>query len=63
MSSTTDKMTGVGNQIAGKAKQAAGDLAGDAKLRQEGLAQERTGHLQQAVGDAKDKVKSVIDKA
>jgi uncharacterized protein YjbJ (UPF0337 family) len=38
---------GIMDKITGRAKQAAGDLAGDEKLREEGLAEERK-------GDAKD---------
>jgi uncharacterized protein YjbJ (UPF0337 family) len=63
MSSTTDKIEGIGNQIAGRAKQAAGDLAGKPSLRQEGLAQENVGVAQNAIGDAKAAVKKVIDNA
>ncbi len=61
MSSTTDKIEGVGNQIAGRVKQAAGDIAGNPALRQEGLAQEGTGVAQKAIGDAKAAIKKVID--
>ena len=38
---------GIGDKITGRVKQAAGDLAGDEKLREEGVAEERK-------GDAKD---------
>jgi uncharacterized protein YjbJ (UPF0337 family) len=43
MSSTAVKISGVGNEIAGKTKQAAGKAMGDSKLRVEGAAQEAKG--------------------
>ena len=63
MSSTSDKIEGIGNQVAGRVKQAAGDIAGKPELRQEGIAQENVGVAQKAIGDAKAAVKNVIDKA
>jgi uncharacterized protein YjbJ (UPF0337 family) len=62
MSSTSDKIEGIGNQVAGRVKQAAGDLANKPELRQEGIGQENLGIAQKAVGDAKDTVKKIIDK-
>jgi uncharacterized protein YjbJ (UPF0337 family) len=62
MSSTTDKIKGYANEAAGKAKQAAGDLIDDPKLRREGVAQEAKGDMQKAVGKAKDAVKKVVDR-
>jgi uncharacterized protein YjbJ (UPF0337 family) len=61
MSSTTDKIKGYANEVAGKAKQAAGDVTDDPKLRREGVAQEAKGDLQKAVGKAKDAVKKTVD--
>lgn len=63
MSSTTDKIAGVSNEIAGKAKQAVAKTLGDDKLRAEGVNQEAKGDAQKAAGDVKDAVKKVIDKA
>ncbi|WP_296709565.1 CsbD family protein [Rhodoblastus sp.] len=61
MSSTTDKIRGFANQIAGKAKKAVGNAADDDKLRVEGAAQEAKGEVQQASGEAKDAIKKFID--
>jgi uncharacterized protein YjbJ (UPF0337 family) len=40
MSSTPDKISGIADQAVGKVKEAAGKLAGDAKLQAEGAAQQ-----------------------
>lgn len=63
MSSTTDKLSGVANEIAGKTKQAVAKSLGDDKLRAEGVNQEAKGDVQKAVGDVKDVAKKIIDKA
>jgi uncharacterized protein YjbJ (UPF0337 family) len=63
MSSTTDKIEGVANEIAGKTKQAAGKSFGDHKLRADGVDQEAKGDAQKAAGDFKDTVKKLIDNA
>ena len=62
MSSTEDKSKGMANEVGGKIKQAAGKLLGDDQTHAEGVAQETKGKGQQAVGDAKDAVKSAIDR-
>lgn len=62
MGSMSEKISGVGNQIAGKAKQAAGEVSGNDRLRAEGKGQEVKGKLQKASGDAKDAVKSAVDR-
>lgn len=56
MSSTDDKVTGVGNDAVGKVKQAAGDLTGNENLKAEGEVQEVKGDAQKALGNAKDAV-------
>jgi uncharacterized protein YjbJ (UPF0337 family) len=43
MGSTTDKVTGVANQGAGKVKEAAGKVTGSTDLEAEGLAQQAKG--------------------
>ena len=43
---------GITDKIAGRAKQAAGDLAGDEKLRQEGVAQEHKGDAKEEAAKA-----------
>lgn len=62
MSELTDKAKGIANELAGKAKQAVGRDGRDPDLAAEGAGQEARGHVQQAVGSAKGKVKDVIDK-
>jgi uncharacterized protein YjbJ (UPF0337 family) len=56
---------GIQDKITGRIKQAAGDLAGDEKLRAEGLAEERKGEakeeLEQARADADAKAHEVAD--
>ena len=47
---------GLFHKVTGKAKQAAGDVAGDASLRREGKQEERK-------GDAKDELARTQDKA
>lgn len=62
MSSTTDKIKGVANEVAGKAKQATGDVTGSGKLKAEGLAQQAKGEAQKSVGQAKDAVADFVKK-
>lgn len=62
MSSTTDKISGAANEVAGKTKKAVGKAMDDSELRVKGAAQEAKGKAQKATGDAKDAVKNVVDK-
>nr|WP_019366552.1 CsbD family protein [Pseudomonas luteola] len=57
MSSTTDKIKGTANEVAGKAKQGVGEAIDNQSLRNEGDTQEIKGKGQKAVGDVKDGVK------
>ena len=43
---------GITDKITGRVKQAAGDLAGDEKLREEGLAEERKGDAKEEAAKA-----------
>jgi uncharacterized protein YjbJ (UPF0337 family) len=63
MSSTSDKIKGMANEAAGNLKQAAGKVVGNDRMRAEGIAQERKGEAQRAIGKGKDAVKNLIDKA
>ncbi|WP_460144926.1 CsbD family protein [Pseudomonas sp. S2_A02] len=63
MSSTGDKVKGMANEAAGNVKQGVGKATGNERLRSEGVAQERKGENQQAIGKAKDALKKGIDKA
>jgi uncharacterized protein YjbJ (UPF0337 family) len=63
MGSTTDKVSGLANEAAGKAKQGIGNVVGSDKLKTEGAAQEAKGDAQKATGDAKAAVKSAANQA
>jgi uncharacterized protein YjbJ (UPF0337 family) len=56
-------MSGEMDQMKGRVKQAAGDLADDDDLKQEGKRDEAAGKLKDKVDDVKDKVDDVIDRA
>ncbi|BBC78833.1 hypothetical protein HK27_13880 [Acetobacter orientalis] len=62
MSSISDKVKGAANQVAGKIKEETGKLTDNERLEAEGAAQTLKGKVQGAVGDAKDAIKSGIDK-
>jgi uncharacterized protein YjbJ (UPF0337 family) len=52
-----DRIEGAANQAKGTAKEAAGNLMGDAKLKAEGAADKAKGKVQNAIGGAKDAVR------
>jgi uncharacterized protein YjbJ (UPF0337 family) len=62
MGSTSDKISGKMNEIAGKTKQAVGKATGDNEMRAKGAVQEGKGKTQTAVGKAKDTVKNAVDR-
>jgi uncharacterized protein YjbJ (UPF0337 family) len=62
MGSTADKIKGVANEAAGKAKQGVGEAVGSDQMQGEGAAQEIKGKGQKAVGDAKQAAKDVANK-
>lgn len=45
----------------GKVKEAAGDLTGDRRLKDEGKVDRASGSVKDKVGDAADKVKDVVN--
>jgi len=53
----TNRVEGVGHQIKGAVKEAAGKVTGDAKLQAEGTAEKLGGKAQNAVGGAADAVR------
>lgn len=53
---------GLGNQVAGNAKEAAGKLTGNKKLEAEGRVQELKGDAQRAAGKVEHEVKKAADK-
>jgi len=56
MGELNDKTKGLGNEIAGNIKQAAGKASGNERLQAEGIAQERHGEGQ----NLKGKIKGMI---
>ncbi|HZF74374.1 MAG TPA: CsbD family protein [Acetobacteraceae bacterium] len=56
-----DRAKGIGNQIKGNIKEAAGKLTGDKKTQAEGHADQAKGKVQNTVGSAKDSVRDAID--
>ncbi len=57
-----DQVQGRAEDIKGKAKEAVGKAVGNDKLTTEGQLDQAAGKTQAKVGDAKEKVKDVIDK-
>lgn len=49
-----DRIEGIKKKVSGSAKEAAGKLTGDAKLKAEGKAEKFAGKVQNAVGGLKD---------
>jgi uncharacterized protein YjbJ (UPF0337 family) len=52
-----DRSAGIGHQVKGSVKEAAGKVTGDKKLQAEGKAEKLGGKVQNAVGGAKDSVR------
>lgn len=50
------------DQAKGKIKEAAGDLTGNEKLKNEGKADQAAGDVKEFVSDVADKVDEVVDK-
>ena len=50
----TDQLNGTGRDIAGQAKDVAGQVTNNDSLRQEGIVDQISGQAQKAVGTAKD---------
>lgn len=53
MGELNDRAKGLGNEIVGNLKQAAGKISGDHRLQAEGIAQERKGEGQNLKGKVK----------
>ena len=56
-----DEIDGKGEQIKGKVKKGLGDLTGDEKLRDEGVADEAGGDVQEGFGRGRRKVGEAIE--
>jgi uncharacterized protein YjbJ (UPF0337 family) len=52
-----DRVKGSATNMGGKAKEAAGNLTGDSKLKSEGKMDQAKGKVQNAVGGIKDAIK------
>ena len=52
-----DRSAGIGHQVKGAVKEAAGKVTGDKKLEAEGKGEKIGGKVQNAVGGAKDTVR------
>ncbi|GJD65391.1 CsbD family protein [Methylobacterium frigidaeris] len=52
-----DRVEGSATNLGGKVKEGAGNLAGDEKLKKEGIADQVKGKVQNAVGGIKDALK------
>ncbi|MDB5824201.1 MAG: CsbD-like protein [Herminiimonas sp.] len=57
-----DQIKGVAKDIGGKAQETAGQLLGNEKQQAKGLAKQAEGKTEKSFGDAKEAVKSAIDK-
>mgnify|MGYP003701161005 CR=1 FL=1 len=60
--SDDNPLAGKGDQAAGKAKEAVGNLTGDEDLEAEGKGQHAGGKVHEAAHDVKEKGKDLIDK-
>lgn len=56
-----DEVQGKADQVKGRAKEAAGDLAGDERLRNEGAADEVKGAVKEGAGTVRRKAGDAID--
>ena len=56
-----DELKGKMDQVKGRAKQAAGDIVNDERLRDEGVADEAAGEVREGFGKARRKVGEAIE--
>jgi uncharacterized protein YjbJ (UPF0337 family) len=61
MGATTDKIKGTANEVIGKAKQGIGEATGSDRMQGDGMTQEVKGKGQNAMGDAKQATKDVVN--
>ncbi len=57
-----DRVDGAAKNVGGKLKEGVGNVTGDAKLKNEGQADQVAGKAQNAVGGAKDAIKDAVNK-
>jgi uncharacterized protein YjbJ (UPF0337 family) len=55
-----DRVEGVGHQVKGGLKEAAGKVTGDTRTEAEGAAEKAAGKVQNAAGGVKDKVRDAV---
>jgi uncharacterized protein YjbJ (UPF0337 family) len=55
-----DRTAGIGHQVKGAVKEAAGKVSGDKKLEAKGKGEKLGGKVQNAVGGAKDSIRDAI---
>ena len=55
-----DRVKGSFDQVKGKGKEKVGDLTGDQKMKGEGIADQATGKVKNAIGSAKDKIRETL---
>jgi uncharacterized protein YjbJ (UPF0337 family) len=58
-----DRIKGSATNLKGKAKEVAGKVTGDAKLKAEGKTDQVAGKLRNAIGGAKDAIRDAARKA
>ena len=56
-----DRLEGIGHQLKGAVKTRLGVILGDAKLEADGIAEQASGKVQNAVGSAKDVARDIAD--
>jgi uncharacterized protein YjbJ (UPF0337 family) len=61
MSNDNDRVSGIADQVKGKAKETAGDVTGDSQQQGEGKVDQVKGNAKEGMADAKDKVGDMMD--
>jgi len=56
-----DRSAGIGHQVKGSVKEAAGKVTGDKKLEAEGKGEKIGGKVQNAIGGAKDSLRDATE--
>jgi uncharacterized protein YjbJ (UPF0337 family) len=55
-----DRVEGIGHQVKGGLKEAAGKVTGDTRTEAEGAAEKAAGKVENAAGGVKDKVRDAV---
>jgi uncharacterized protein YjbJ (UPF0337 family) len=59
---SNDRISGIADDVKGKAKESAGDLTDDSKQKGEGKVDQVKGDAKEGIADAKDKAGDLMDK-